>query len=398
MNKRLAHRIEALSESATLKMAQLARQLRAEGKDIISLGIGEPDFDTPPAIRQAGIDAINNNVTHYPPVIGMPELRDAIASRYNKRFDTKYTRNNVIVSNGAKQSLSNAILCLCDHEDEVIIPTPYWVSYPEMVRMAGGIPVFIEGKFENDYKITPEQLDAAITDKTRLFIFSTPSNPSGSVYCNNELEALAEIFRKYPDIIIISDEIYEYINFVGHACSFSEVKDLIPRLVIINGVSKGYAMTGWRLGYMLAAEWIVNATNKLQGQTTSGASSISQMAAIKAISEEHSETKAMCRAFKRRRDLVLRLLKDFPDIKVNTPEGAFYLLINLSSYFGKKHNGNTIKNADDMAMYVLEEAHVSMVSGIAFGIDDCVRISFATSDRLLEEAMNRFKAALNKLV
>ncbi len=397
MHQRLANRIKVLSESATLKMAQLSRQLKSEGIDIISLAIGEPDFDTPAKIKEAAIEAINNNITHYPPVAGFKELRKAIAEKYNGSYNTSYSEKNVIVSNGAKQSLSNAILCLIDHDDEVIVPSPYWVSYPEMIKMGGGKPCFIKGTLENNYKITPEQLEQAITSKTRAFLFSNPSNPSGSVYSLKELKQLAEVFKKYPDIFIISDEIYELIYFNEGPCSFSQIQDLKNRLVIINGVSKSYAMTGWRIGYMLGPEWLVEACNKLQGQTTSGACSISQMAALKALSEEHVETAQMREKFKSRRNLVLELLKQFPRLKTNVPEGAFYLLVDVSYFFGKQYQNHIITDADALAIYLLEHAHVSVVSGKAFGADKCIRISFATSDDLLAEAVVRIGKALDKL-
>jgi aspartate aminotransferase len=394
MEERISNRVERLSESATLKMAQLARQLKDEGKDIIALGIGEPDFNTPDHIKKAAIEAINNNITHYPPVPGFPELRKAAAGLYNKNYGCNYNMNNVVVSNGAKQSLSNAILSILDDGEEVVLPAPYWVSYPEMIKLAGGKIKEIKTHIEHDFKISPQQLDEALSENTRMFLFSTPSNPSGGVYCKQELNALADVFRKYPNVVIISDEIYEYINYRNGSCSLAQIEDLRDRLVVINGVSKGFAMTGWRIGYMIAPEWIAKACNKLQGQLTSGPGTISQMAALAALEQSIEPTIQMRDEFKIRRDAVIEKLQEIPNVKVNMPDGAFYSLIDVSYYFGKSYEGQEIKDADDMAMFILEKALVSMVSGKAFGVDECVRISFATSLDKLLTAISRFREAL----
>jgi aspartate aminotransferase len=397
MNNKLSKRVERLNESATLKMAKLARELKEEGKDIINLSIGEPDFNTPEHIKNAAIKAINDNITHYPPVAGFTELREVIARKYNKDFLCDYTFNNVIVSSGAKQSLSNAILSLLDEDDEVIVPAPYWVSYPEMIKLSGAKMKVIKAGMDNNYKITPEQLEEVITDKTRMFLFSSPSNPSGGVYCQSELEDLARVFRKYPNIIIVADEIYDHINYSGGPCSFAMIKDLKERIVVINGVSKGFAMTGWRMGYMLAPLWLATACNKLQGQLTSGPSTISQMATLEALSTSLEPTYKMRDEFEKRRNIVVELLKQVDGVKTNVPEGAFYSLIDISGFFGKKNGKHLIKNSDDMAMYLLEEANVSVVGGDAFGVPECIRISFATSEDNLREAIKRMEKSLSIL-
>ncbi|MBC8344105.1 MAG: pyridoxal phosphate-dependent aminotransferase, partial [Bacteroidetes bacterium] len=377
MNTKLSKRVERLQESETLKMAKLARQLIGEGKDIINLSIGEPDFDTPEHIKEAAIKAINDNITHYPPVAGFTELREVIADKYNKEFDCEYDFNHVIVSSGAKQSISNAILSILDEGDEVIVPSPYWVSYPEMVKLSGAKMVVIKAGLENNYKITPQQLEDAITDKTRMFLFSSPSNPSGGVYCTSELEELAKVFRKFPNIIIVADEIYDHINYIGGPCSFAMIRDLKERMVIINGVSKGFAMTGWRIGYMVAPLWLTSACNKLQGQLTSGPSTISQMAAFTALSTDLTPTHKMRDEFKKRRDIVVEMFNKIPGVKTNTPDGAFYSLVDVSHFFGKSHGKHNINNSNDIAMYLLEDGNVSVVTGTAFGVAECIRISFA---------------------
>ncbi|NLJ07894.1 MAG: pyridoxal phosphate-dependent aminotransferase [Sphingobacteriales bacterium] len=378
-------------------MAQLSRQLISEGKDVINLSIGEPDFNTPDHIKSAAIEAINKNITHYPPVPGFPELRKAIAALYKKDFGIEFDFNQVIVSNGAKQSLSNAILSLLDEGDEAIVPSPYWVSYPEMIKLAGAEMVVIKARMENNFKITPEELESAITPKTRMFLFSSPSNPSGSVYCLEELENLAKVFRKYPDIVIIADEIYDYINFSGNRCTFAQITDLLDRMVIINGVSKGFAMTGWRIGYMIAPLPLARACNKLQGQLTSGACTISQMAALAAYTQDIYPTLQMKNEFLKRGKIVSQKLSEIPGIKANNPEGAFYSLIDVSGFFGKSDGKRTILNSNDMAMYLLEEAYVSTVSGDAFGVPECIRISFATSEENIVKAIDKMKTAFSRL-
>ncbi|HPD64851.1 MAG TPA: pyridoxal phosphate-dependent aminotransferase [Bacteroidia bacterium] len=397
MTLKISKRVEKLNESETLKMAQLSRQLISEGKDVINLSIGEPDFNTPDHIKSAAIEAINKNITHYPPVPGFPELRKAIAALYKKDFGIEFDFNQVIVSNGAKQSLSNAILSLLDEGDEAIVPSPYWVSYPEMIKLAGAEMVVIKARMENNFKITPEELESAITPKTRMFLFSSPSNPSGSVYCLEELENLAKVFRKYPDIVIIADEIYDYINFSGNRCTFAQITDLLDRMVIINGVSKGFAMTGWRIGYMIAPLPLARACNKLQGQLTSGACTISQMAALAAYTQDIYPTLQMKNEFLKRGKIVSQKLSEIPGIKANNPEGAFYSLIDVSGFFGKSDGKRTILNSNDMAMYLLEEAYVSTVSGDAFGVPECIRISFATSEENIVKAIDKMKTAFSRL-
>ena len=397
MNTKLSNRVEKLQESETLKMAKLARQLIADGKDIINLSIGEPDFDTPDHIKEAAIKAINDNITHYPPVAGFSELRQVIAKKYNTDFMCDYDFNQVIVSSGAKQSLSNAILSLLDVGDEVIVPSPYWVSYPEMIKLSGADMVVIKAGIDTNYKITPQQLEEAITDKTRMFLFSSPSNPSGGVYCLGELEELAKVFRKYPNIIIVADEIYDHINYVGGPCSFAMIKDLRDRVVIVNGVSKGFAMTGWRIGYMVAPLWLATACNKLQGQLTSGPCTISQMAALEALSSSLSSTYKMRDEFKKRREIVVSMLSKISGVKTNVPDGAFYSLIDITSFFGKSYGNYTIEDSSDLAMFLLEDGNVSVVTGSAFGVPECARISFATSEDNLRKAIGRIESSLKKL-
>lgn len=394
MDKRLAQRLVRLSESATLKMARIARQLKEEGKDIISLSIGEPDFDTPDHVKEAGIAAINNNITHYPPVAGFNDLRLAIANKYIHEFDLQISMDQVVVSNGAKQSLCNVILSIIDHGDEVVLPAPYWVSYPEMIKLAGGTIKEIKTSLDTNFKITPQQLEDAITDKTRMFLFSTPSNPSGGVYCQEELEALADVFRKHPNIIIVSDEIYEYINFGGNKCTFLNFTDMADRIVAINGVSKGFAMTGWRIGYMVGPKWIADACNKLQGQLTSGPGTISQMAALEAMSKSKESVYEMRDAFQYRRDLVYHELKKIPQIKTNLPDGAFYFMLDITYFLNKKYQDTTIQTSGDLAMFLLEQAQVSVVGGDAFGAPGYIRISYATSEENLLEAIDRMRKAL----
>jgi len=396
----LSNRILRLSESATLEMTRKSRELKAQGIDIITLSIGEPDFDTPTAIKNAGKDAINNNITHYPPVPGFIELRQAIADKLKRDNGLDYTASQIVVSNGAKQSLTNIFMVLLNEGDEVIIPSPFWVSYPEMIKMADGKPVFVDAGIETDFKVTPEQVEAAITPRTKAFLFNSPSNPTGSVYTKEELKALADVFEKYPDIVIVSDEIYELILFEGKHESIAQFESIRDRVIIVNGVSKGFAMTGWRIGYIAAPQFLTDAINKLQGQYTSGAGTISQMAAQEAVATNPAtsdDLKNMVSTFKERRDLLIDLIKDIPGVKLSIPNGAFYLFPDVSSYYGKSDGQSTINNSGDLCIYLLNEAHVALVPGEAFGSPDCIRISYATSNDLIKEAIKRIKEALDKL-
>lgn len=393
----IADRLNRISESETIAMAKLGRSLKAEGKDVISLSFGEPDFFTPDHIKQAAIDAINSNFTFYTPVAGIPELKEAISAKFKRDNDLTYNTDQIVVSTGAKNSIMNAVLSLVNPGDEVIIPTPYWVSYSDMVNLAEGKTVFIETHVDSDYKITPKQLEEAITPKTKLFMFSSPNNPSGMVYSHEELKALAEVFEKYPNIYIISDEIYEHINFVGKHTSIATFGTLINRTVTVNGVSKAYSMTGWRIGYIGAPKEIAFACEKLQSQFTSGTNAIAQKATVAALNGDIQPTINMRDAFHKRRDLCYDILKDIPEMKLNLPDGAFYLFPDISSYFGKSHNGHTIKNSQDLCMYLLNEVYVVTVAGSAFGNDNCIRFSYATSEENLIKSMNRIKEALSKL-
>ncbi|MBA3704956.1 MAG: pyridoxal phosphate-dependent aminotransferase [Bacteroidetes bacterium] len=394
---KLADRINKLSESQTLLMTKKARELQAQGKDIISLSIGEPDFDTPQFIKDAAKLAIDNNFTHYTPVAGFPNLRKAISEKFKRDNNLNYKPEQIIVSTGAKQSLANIILSLIGPGEEVIVPIPYWVSYIETIKLADGIPVTIPSSIKTNFKITPEQLKKAITSKTKMLVFSSPCNPSGLVYSKEELKALAEVVIQYPDLYIISDEIYEYINFVGKHESIAQFDFIYDRVITVNGVSKGYAMTGWRIGYIGAPLWIAQACEKMQGQFTSGTSSVSQMAAIAALKAKPDVSFEMRDVFKKRRDLVIELLKDVPGIITNVPDGAFYVFPDISSYFGKSYNNYHIKNSFDFSIYMLEEGNVALVSGDAFGDDNCVRFSYATSNDKLIEAVKRIKETLAKL-
>jgi aspartate aminotransferase len=394
---KLSHRISNLSESQTLAMSKKTRELQALGKDIVNLSIGEPDFDTPLFIKDAAKLAIDNNFTHYTPVAGILDLRKAVAEKFKRDNGLNYTHQQIIVSTGAKQSIANAVLSIINPGDEVIVPIPYWVSYIEIIKLAEGIPLTIPTTIESNFKISPEQLKKAITSKTKLIIFSTPCNPSGSIYSKSELKALAEIIVQYPDLYVISDEIYEYINFVGKHESIAQFDFIYDRVITVNGLSKGFAMTGWRLGYIGASLQIAEACEKIQGQFTSGTSSISQMAAITALKANPSVTWEMRDAFKKRRDLVLGLLNEIPEIKINIPDGAFYLFPNVSSYYGKSYNSITIKNSSDLSMYLLNEGNIALVSGDAFGDDDCIRFSYAASEKILIEGLKRIKEALAKL-
>jgi aspartate aminotransferase len=389
--------LDRFSEPETLKMAKLGRELRAKGIDVIDLSLGEPDFDTPQHIKDAAIKAINDNWSHYTPVAGFADLKEAICTKFKRDNNLDYKPENIVASTGAKQSLANAILALADEGDEVIIPTPYWVTYSELVKIAKATVVEVHTSLESGFKITPQQLEAAITDKTRVFLFSSPCNPSGAVYSREELAGLAEVFRKHPQVVILSDEIYEYINFVGKHESIAQFEDLKDRIVIINGLSKGFAMTGWRLGYIAAPVNIAKGCEKLQGQFTSGTSSITQKAAVVALTTDLKPSFEMVEEFTRRRTRVLELVKEIPGIKCFEPEGAFYIFPDVSSYYGKSDGTTTITNSADFSMYLLNTAHVSSVMGDAFGEPLCVRFSFANSLPNIERAWARIKDALAKL-
>jgi len=393
----LAERINRLTESETLQMAKLSRELKAQGKDIVDLSLGEPDFDTPQFIKDAAKKAIDEGYTKYTPVSGFLDLRQAISRKFKRDNNLDYLPEQIVVSTGAKQSIINVMLVLLDAGDEVILPSPYWVSYREMVKIAEGKFNIIHTKLENEFKVTPEELAAAITPRTKLFVFSSPCNPTGAVYSEAELAALVALLERHPNIHIISDEIYEYINFVGNHRSIAQFDSVRHRVIVVNGVSKGYAMTGWRIGYIAASPEIAKACDKMQGQFTSGTSSVSQRAALAAIEGSQDDTKKMVAEYKKRRDLVMQLLSEIPNIKPNHPEGAFYVFPDVSAYFGKSYNGKVIKNADDLCMYWLNEFHVAIVTGSAFGDSNCVRISYATSVEKLKEAMRRVKEALSKL-
>lgn len=394
MENHLSDRINNLSTSQTLAMAALARELKAQGKDIISLSLGEPDFNTPDFIKEAAKKAIDENYSTYSPVDGYMELKEAICRKFKRDNNLDYKPANVVVSTGAKQSLYNVAQVMLNDGDEVILPAPYWVSYSEIVKMSGGIPVEVPTSIENDFKITPEQLEAAITPKTKMIWYSSPCNPSGSVYSREEFTAIAEVLKKYPNIYIVADEIYEHINFSGTFCSIASIPGMFERTITVNGVAKAFAMTGWRIGYIGAPEFIAKACTKMQGQVTSGANSIAQRATITAVDADPSVLNEMVAAFKSRRDLVVGLIKEIPGLKINVPEGAFYVFPDVSSFFGKTLRGTLINNADDFSMYLLSEANVATVTGDAFGNPNCIRFSYATSEELLTEAMKRIKEVL----
>lgn len=396
MNK-VSQRIANLAESETLAMSQKSNELKAKGIDVINLSVGEPDFNTPEQIKEAAKKAIDDNYSFYTPVGGYLTLRQAISDKLKKENNLDYPPSQIVCSNGAKQSVCNALMCIVDPGDEVIIPTPTWVSYMEMVKLAEGTVVEIYANIDQEFKITPQQLEAAITSKTKAIVFSSPSNPTGSVYTKSELEGLAEVLAKYPQIMIISDEIYEHINYVGKHESIAQFENLRDRVVLINGVSKAYAMTGWRLGWMAAPKWLAEACNKLQGQYTSAPSSIAQKAAEAAYQASQECINNMRQAFNRRRDIIVKLTSEIEGLKVNKPDGAFYIFPQCSSYFGKTFNGKTIRTSADLALYLLEEGHVASVGGAAFGAPDCIRFSYATSDENITEAMKRVKTALAKL-
>ena len=393
----LSERLNRLSPSATLAMSQKSNELKAQGVNVINMSVGEPDFDTPTHIKEAAKQAVDNNFSRYSPVPGYPELRNAIVAKLKNENGLDYTAAQISCANGAKQSVCNVIMVLVDKGDEVIVPAPYWVSYPEMVKMADGTPVIIPAGIEQDFKITPAQLEAAITSKTKALILCSPSNPTGSVYSKEELEALAEVLAKHPQIIIIADEIYEHINYVGKHESIAQFENVRNQVVIVNGVSKAYAMTGWRIGFVAGPEWIVKAINKLQGQYTSGPCSVSQKAAEAAYTGTQAPVEEMRQAFERRRDLIVKLAKEIPGLEVNQPQGAFYLFPKCDSFYGKSTGSHTIKDADDLAMYLLEVGHVACVGGTSFGAPECIRMSYATSDENIIEAMRRIKEALAAL-
>ena len=390
----VSDRLASLSPSATLAMSQKSGELKAQGVDVINLSVGEPDFNTPDHIKAAAIKAVEENWSRYSPVAGYPALRNAIVAKLKNENGLDYTANQISCANGAKQSVCNTILALINAGDEVIIPAPFWVSYPEMVKLAEGKPVIVPAGIEQDFKITPAQLEAAITPKTKALILCSPSNPTGSVYGAEELAGLAEVLKKYPEIIVIADEIYEHINYIGKHHSIATIEGMKERTVIVNGVSKAYAMTGWRIGFIAGPEWIVKAVNKLQGQYTSGPCSVSQKAAEAAYTGTQEPVETMRQAFERRRDLIVKLAKEVPGFEVNKPEGAFYLFPKCSYYFGKSDGNHTIQTADDLAMYLLEVGHVACVGGTSFGAPECIRMSYATSDENIVEAIRRIQAAL----
>lgn len=394
MNPKLSNRINAMETSATLAMAAKARELKAKGNNIIGLSLGEPDFNIPEFVKEAAIKAINDNYHSYTPVDGYADLKRAIITKFNRDNNLVYTPSQIVVSTGAKQSLANLALVLLNKGDEVILPAPYWVSYSDICKVAGGIPKVIPTSIETDYKITPKDLEDAISTKTKIIIYSSPCNPSGSVYNEKELRSLADVLVKYPDIIVISDEIYEHINFTKKHVSMAAFKDMYHRTVVVNGVSKAFSMTGWRIGYIGAPEWIARACNKMQGQMTSGANCIAQRAVITALENPPSRIMYMVDAFKKRRKLILNLLSKIQGFKTNQPQGAFYVFPDVSYYFGKTLNGKNIKSASDLSMYLLEEANVATVTGEAFGNPNCIRISYAASEENITEAMRRIKEAL----
>ena len=393
----LSARLSALSPSETFAMAQKSNELKAQGIDVINMSVGEPDFFTPDHIKQAAKQAVDDNFSFYSPVAGFPDLKKAICDKLKKENDLEYKPAQIVVSNGAKQSICNVILSVIDKDDEVIIPAPYWVSYPEMVKLADGKPVFVYAGIDQNFKITAQQLEEAITPKTKALILCSPSNPTGSVYTAEEQKAMAEVLERYPNVIIIADEIYEHINYIGKHESIAQFTKLRDRVVVVNGVSKGYAMTGWRIGWIAAPQWIASACSMLQGQYTSGPSSISQKAAVAAYTGDQSCVAEMRTAFERRRNLVVEMLNEIPGLNVNNPMGAFYIFPECKSFIGKSYNGKNMNSATDIAMYLLEEAHVACVGGDAFGAPGCIRISYATSDENIKNAIARIKIALEKL-
>lgn len=393
----LSDRLQRLAPSATLAMSQKSSEMKAQGIDVINLSVGEPDFNTPDHIKAAAKKAIDDNYSKYSPVPGYPDLRKAIVAKLKKENGLEYGINEILVSNGAKQSVCNVVMALVNDGDEVIIPAPYWVSYPQMVKLAGGEPVIVNAGFDQNFKMTPEQLEAAITPKTRLLILCSPSNPTGSVYSKEELAGLAEVIKRHDDMFVLADEIYEHIIYTGRHESIAQFDGMKERTIVVNGVSKAYAMTGWRIGFIAAPEWIVKGCNKLQGQYTSGPSSVSQKAAEAAYTSSQECVEQMRQAFQRRRDLIVKLTSEIPGLEVNVPEGAFYVFPKCSSFFGKSDGETTINNSTDFALYLLDKAHVATVGGEAFGDAECFRMSYATSEECIVEAMKRIKDVVAKL-
>lgn len=393
----LSNRLNRLAPSQTLAMSQKSGEMKAQGIDVINMSVGEPDFNTPDHIKEAAKKAVDENFSRYSPVPGYMDLRKAIVAKLKNENNLDYTTSEILVSSGAKQSVCNTVMALVNDGEEVIIPAPYWVSYPQMVKLAGGTPVIVNAGFEQNFKMTPEQLEAAITPKTRMLILCSPSNPTGSVYTKDELETLAEVIKRHDDLFVLADEIYEHINYVGKHESIAQFPGMKERTIIVNGVSKAYAMTGWRIGFIAAPEWIVKGCNKLQGQYTSGPCSVSQKAAEAAYTTSQECVETMRKAFERRRDLIVELAKEIPGLEVNCPQGAFYLFPKCSGFYGKSYEGKTINNSTDLAMFLLEEGHVATVGGDAFGDPECFRMSYATSDDNIREAMRRIKETLAKL-
>ena len=389
--------LNRLAPSATLAMSQKSSEMKAAGIDVINMSVGEPEFNTPEHIKEAAKEAIDENFSRYSPVPGYMDLRKAVSDKLRRENGLDYSTSEILVSNGAKQSVCNTVMALVNPGDEVIIPAPYWVSYPQMVKLAGGVPVIVNAGFDQNFKMTAQQLEEAITPRTRLLILCSPSNPTGSVYGKDELEALANVIKSHDGLFVLADEIYEHINYVGHHESIAQFEGMKERAIIVNGVSKAYAMTGWRIGYIAAPEWIVKGCNKLQGQYTSGPCSVSQKAAEAAYNGPQQCVEDMRQAFERRRNLIVSLAKDIPGLEVNVPQGAFYLFPKCSSFYGKSYQGRTINNSTDLAMYILEEGHVATVGGDAFGDPECFRMSYATSDDNIREAMERIKKVLAKL-
>ena len=394
---KVSERLNRLSESATLAMARMSRELKAQGHDVIALSLGEPDFDTPEFVKEAAKEAVDNNFSHYTPVPGLAELREAISEKLKRDNGLDYIPEQIVASTGAKQSIANVCMSLLNPGDEVLLPAPYWVSYFEIIKLAEGTPVEISSSIETDFKVSPEQLEAAITPNTKLLLFSTPCNPSGTVYSKAELEAIAKMLVRYPDIYVICDEIYELINFGEPHFSMASISSMKERVITVNGVSKGFAMTGWRVGYIAAPQWIAAACNKIQGQITSATCAVAQKATEAAMLADPSSVNYMRDAFKKRRDLMLSMLNEVPGIKTNTPKGAFYIFPDISYYFGMSNESTVIKDSNDFCMYLLNDAHVALVAGAAFGTPNCVRISYAASEENLIEAVNRIKASLAKL-
>jgi len=392
-----ARRVQQMAESETLKMAQMARELKAQGHEVINLSIGEPDFDTPLSVKEAAKEALDRGFTKYTPVPGIPELREAISKKFREENQLDYKPSQIVVSNGAKQTLANIFLSILDPGDEVLVLAPFWVSYSEIIKLGEGVPVILKAGIENDFKVDALEIQKAITPKTRALLFSSPCNPTGSVYLREELKAIAQVMAKYPDILIVADEIYEYIQFAGNHVSIGSFPEVRVQTVTINGFSKGFAMTGWRLGYMGGPAWLADACNKVQGQITSGANSFSQQAAAYALSHKLEEPEAMRQAFQKRRDMVLELLGAISGVKVNKPLGAFYVFPDISYYFNKSDGKVTVRNANDFCDYILQEAHVAVVSGSAFGADECFRISYAASEGELKEAISRMARVLARL-